>query len=56
MWKDISLANKEAVLNDLRLFNNQIQELSRMIEEDNQAALEKYLQTASSTRKNWKHI
>jgi prephenate dehydrogenase len=53
MWRDISMANKKAILEDLQLFQNQIKRLSKMIEDNDQSELEKYLQAASSTRKNW---
>ena len=53
MWRDICLANKESILNDLNLFKNEINELKSILELNDRDKLEKYLKNASATRKNW---
>ena len=42
VWKDISLANKEAILNDLELFIKEIDKTSNLIKNNDYDALEKY--------------
>lgn len=53
VWKDISLANKTAILNDLDLFIKEINKTSNLIENNDYVALEKYFDVASKIRKNW---
>lgn len=53
MWRDICLANKESILNDLSLFQNEINELKNILELNDLDKLDKYLKNASTTRKNW---
>lgn len=53
MWRDISLANKEAILSDLSLFQNEIATLIKLIQLNDNQGLEDYLANASMTRKNW---
>ena len=53
VWKDISLANKEAILNDLELFIKEIDKTSKLIKNNDHNALEKYFDVASKIRQNW---
>ena len=53
VWKDISLANKEAILNDLKLFIKEIDKTSNLIKNNDNDALEKYFEVASKIRQNW---
>jgi len=53
VWKDISLANKAAILNDLDLFIKEINKTATLIKNDDYAALEKYFNVASKIRNNW---
>ena len=53
MWRDICLANKESILQDLILFEKEINELKSFLELNDEDNLEKYLKNASTTRKNW---
>ena len=53
MWRDICLANKESILQDLILFEKEINELKSFLELNDNDNLEKYLKNASTTRKNW---
>ena len=53
MWRDICLANKESILQDLILFEKEINELKTFLELNDEDNLEKYLKNASTTRKNW---
>ena len=53
MWRDICLANKESILQDLVLFEKEINELKSFLELNDEDNLEKYLKNASTTRKDW---
>jgi prephenate dehydrogenase len=53
VWRDISLANKTAILNDLDLFVKEINKTSNLIKNDDFTALEKYFDVASKIRNNW---
>ena len=53
MCRDICLANKESILQDLILFEKEINELKSFLELNDKDNLEKYLKNASTTRKNW---
>jgi prephenate dehydrogenase len=53
VWKDISLANKTAILNDLDLFVKEINKTASLIKNEDYVALEKYFEVASKIRKNW---
>ena len=53
MWRDICLANKEPILQDLILFEKEINELKSFLELNDEDNLEKYLKNASTTRKDW---
>ena len=53
VWKDITLANKVAILNDLDLFIKEINKTASLIKNEDYIALEKYFDEASKIRKNW---
>ena len=53
VWRDISLANKKAILNDLKLYQDEISSIIKLIEEENTNELDQYLVKASTTRSEW---
>ena len=53
MWRDISLANKTALLHDLTVFECQIVQLKQMISQNDGAALQAYFEQASVARNDW---
>ena len=53
VWRDISLANKKAILNDLKLYQDEISSIIKLIEEENTNELDQYLIKASTTRSEW---
>ena len=53
VWRDISLANKKAILNDLKLYQNELSSIVKLIEEENTNELDEYLIKASTTRTEW---
>ena len=53
VWRDISLANKKAVVSDLKLYQKEIVRLIRLIDEKQTDELNDYLSEASTTRSEW---
>jgi len=53
MWRDISIQNKESIVEDLKLFQKEIIKLINFLEKKDQEKLEEYLKLASNTRKKW---
>ena len=53
VWRDISLAYKKAILNDLKLYQDEISSIIKLIEEENTNDLDQYLIKASTTRSEW---
>ena len=53
MWRDISLANKQPLLKELKAYQEQIAYLAAVLEQGNGAALEALFQQASVARNNW---
>lgn len=53
MWRDISLANKTALLVELERYRQQIDRLSHWLEDDDGEALEAYFQRARQARREW---
>ena len=53
VWRDISLVNKKAILNDLKLYQDEISSIINLIEEENTNKLDQYLIKASTTRSEW---
>lgn len=53
MWRDICLANKDAILEDLELYKKEIEALSNLIKNNHHEDLLNYFLKASKTRQNW---
>ncbi len=53
MWKDITLANKKFILEDIQLFENQIKLLKEAIEQEDTKKILALFENASKTRNEW---
>ena len=53
VWRDISLANKKAIISDLTLYKKEIDALVEFIDNSQEGNLNDYLAKASSTRSEW---
>ena len=53
MWRDISLANKQPLLKELKAYQDQIAYLAAILEQGDGVALEMLFQRASIARNNW---
>ena len=53
VWRDISLANKKAIISDLTLYKKEIDALVEFIGNAQEGNLNDYLAKASSTRSEW---
>ena len=53
MWRDISLANKTALLQELSLFEEQLLQLKQYIKTESSSELESFFARASAARNNW---
>ncbi|MDG2252275.1 MAG: prephenate dehydrogenase/arogenate dehydrogenase family protein [Methylophilaceae bacterium] len=53
VWRDISIANKNAILNDLKLYQNELTKITDLINNEDQEGLKNYFANASSTRQSW---
>ena len=53
VWRDISIANKDAILNDLKLYQNELIKIIGLINNEDQGGLKNYFTNASSTRQSW---
>lgn len=53
MWRDISLANRDALLADLRAYQAGLAQLTQWVEAGDSAALEQMFQRASKARVQW---
>lgn len=53
MWRDISLANKTALLNEITAYQNELSNLKRMLEREDGDALHALFERASVARNNW---
>ena len=53
VWRDISLANKKAIISDLTLYKKEIDVLVEFIDNSQEGNLNDYLSKASSTRSEW---
>lgn len=53
MWRDIALANKTALLNELTAYEQQISHLKQLLANEDGKGLEALFQTASIARNNW---
>ena len=54
VWRDILLGNKAQLLEQSRLFRDQLQVLEQLVEQDNEAALTELISRASLTRAAWR--
>lgn len=53
MWRDISLANKAALLNEITAYQDELSRLKQMLEHDDGDALHALFERASKARNNW---
>ena len=56
MWRDICMANREALLKELQIYIAELNQLSTALTAGNAAQLEKTFRTASELRAGWKAI
>jgi prephenate dehydrogenase len=54
MWRDILLANREELLDQSRIFQQNLQSLEQLISSGDGDALEKLIEQASETRAGWR--
>lgn len=55
MWRDICLANREALLRELALYQNEISQLNQALEKNDAAKLEEVFSLAKAVRSGWPH-
>jgi len=53
MWRDISLANREALLNELSAYQNELLRLRTLLEKGDGSGLQALYENASKARNNW---
>lgn len=53
MWRDISLANREALLSELEAYQSELKLLQKLLENKDGAGLEAMFETASNARNAW---
>ena len=53
MWRDISLANKSALLSEITAFENELSQLKQLLESSDGAGLQALFKRASVARNNW---
>ena len=53
MWRDISLANKDALLNEITSFETELTQIKNLLENDNSDGLQALFERASSARNAW---
>lgn len=53
MWRDISLANRDALLNEIDAYQSRLSDFRQMLEQKNSAALVNTFEHARSARENW---
>lgn len=53
MWRDISLANKSALLSEITTFENELSQLKQLLERKDGAGLQAVFERASVARNNW---
>jgi len=53
MWRDIALANREALLAELSAYMNKLGEIAAALEKGDAVALEQIFSRASKARRNW---
>ncbi len=55
MWRDISLANREALLNELAAYQDELAALSKLLQNSDGPGLQALFERASYARNNWAH-
>ena len=53
MWRDISLANKPALLSEISAFENELAQLKQLLKNDDANGLQALFERASVARNNW---
>ncbi|HSI24239.1 MAG TPA: prephenate dehydrogenase/arogenate dehydrogenase family protein [Methylotenera sp.] len=53
MWRDISLANKPALLSEISAFENELTQLKQLLKNDDAKGLQALFERASVARNNW---
>lgn len=53
LWRDVALANREALLAELSAYRNKLDEISYALEKSDAAELEAIFSRASNARRNW---
>lgn len=53
MWRDISLANREALLNELQAYQNELATLLALLQNNDDQGLQTLFERASKARNNW---
>jgi prephenate dehydrogenase len=53
MWRDISLANKDALLDEISAFEKELSQLKQLLVEENGVGLQALFERASIARNNW---
>ena len=53
MWRDISLANKNALLQEITAYQDELSRLKQMLEQEDSKALHALFDRASTARNNW---
>lgn len=53
MWRDISLANRTALLGELEAYQQELRKLQELLQSENGAGLEALFERASTARNNW---
>jgi prephenate dehydrogenase len=53
MWRDISLANKSALLSEINAFENELSQLKQLLKNEDGAGLQALFDRASVARNNW---
>lgn len=53
MWRDISLANKDALLNEITAFETELTQIKNLLQTDDSAGLQALFERASSARNAW---
>ena len=53
MWRDISLANRTALLGEISAFENELSQLKQLLENNDGAGLQALFERASVARNNW---
>ena len=53
MWRDISLANKSALLSEITAFENELSQLKQLLEVEDSAGLQALFERASIARNQW---